>query len=179
MGGGLSYLTSGYLPTFLRLINHVGSDTLGVIMSIAALAVIASSVFAGYLSDIIERKKAIALYGVISLVSIPALYFVLTATTGVLLIGLFSVLLSGIGTFCYAALLIIFNERFPTEVRASGTAISWNVGFALGGSMPALVSFLSKTASDLPTVLIATTAVVSIIYLVAVYYLPGRAGDMA
>jgi MFS transporter, MHS family, proline/betaine transporter len=179
MGGGLSYLTSGYLPTFLRLINHIGPDALGVILSVAAIAVIVSSVLAGYVSDILDRRKAIALYGLISLVTIPAFYFVLTKTTGVYMVGLLSVLLSGCGTFCYAALLIILNERFPTAIRASGTAISWNIGFALGGSMPVVVSLLSKTAGDLPTVLIITTAVISIIYLIAVYFLPSAQGEMA
>lgn len=178
-GGGLSYLTSGYLPTFLRLINHVQADVLGVIMSIAAIIVIISSVFAGYLSDIIGRKSAITLYGLLSLVTIPILYFFLTKTTNLYAICLFAALLSGIGTFCYASLLIILNERFPTSIRASGTAISWNIGFALGGSMPVVVSLFSKTAGDLPEVLIIATAVISVIYLIAVCYLPTRRGEMA
>jgi MFS transporter, MHS family, proline/betaine transporter len=177
-GGGLSYLTSGYLPTFLRLINHVGPDALGIILSFAAVAVIVSSVLAGYVSDLLDRRKAIALYGLISLVSIPAFYFLLSKTTGEHAVGVLSVLLSGIGTFCYAALLIILNERFPTAIRASGTAISWNIGFALGGSMPVVVSLFSKTARDLPTVLIITTAIISLVYLIAVYYLPGTRGEM-
>lgn len=178
-GGGLSYLTSGYLPTFLRLINHVPGDELGIIMSLAAIIVIISSVSAGYLSDIMGRKPAIILYGLLSLVAIPALYFLLTRTTNLYAIGLLAALLSGIGTFCYASLLIILNERFPTAIRASGTAISWNIGFALGGSMPVVVSLFSKTASDLPEVLIITTAVISVIYLIAVYCLPSPRGDMA
>jgi MFS transporter, MHS family, proline/betaine transporter len=178
-GGGLSYLTSGYLPTFLRLINHVGSEALGIILSLAALAVIGSSVFAGYLSDVLDRRKATALYGLLSLVTIPTLYFVLAKTTSVYLVGLLSILLSGMGTLCLATLLIILNERFPTAIRASGTAISWNIGFALGGSMPIVVSLFSRTPSDLPSVLIATTAVISIIYLVSVYYLSSPRGEMA
>jgi MFS family permease len=178
-GGGLSYLTSGYLPTFLRLINHIRPDALGVILSVAAIAVIVSSVLAGYVSDILDRRKAVALYGLVSLVAIPVFYFVLTKATSNYIVGLLSVLLSGIGTFCYAPLLIILNERFPTAIRASGTAISWNIGFALGGSMPVVVSLLSKTASDLPIVLIIATAIISIVYLISVYYLPSTRGDMA
>jgi MFS transporter, MHS family, proline/betaine transporter len=61
-GGALSYLTSGYLPTFLRLINHIKPDALGVILSVAAIAVIVSSVLAGYVSDILDRRKAIAIW---------------------------------------------------------------------------------------------------------------------
>lgn len=177
-GGALSYLTSGYLPTFLKLINHVPADRLGIILSLSAIVVIISSVLAGFLSDVIGRKPAIAIYGAISLVAIPFLYFELTHATDVYDIGLLSALLAGIGTFCYASLLIILNERFPTAIRASGTAISWNVGFALGGSMPVVVSLLSKRAGDVPEALIISTAVISIIYLVSVYYLPGPRGEM-
>lgn len=177
-GGGLSYLTSGYLPTFLRLINHVPPERLGVILSLSAIAVIVSSVVAGYLSDVLGRKSAIALYGAISLIAIPLLYDALTQATDLYDIGLLSVLLAGIGTFCYASLLIILNERFPTAIRASGTAISWNIGFALGGSMPALVSFFSKQASVIPEALIIATAVISVVYLVSVYALPRPRGEM-
>jgi hypothetical protein len=45
--------------------------------------------------------------------------------------------------------------------------------------MPVVVSLFSKTASDLPSVLIITTAIISIIYLISVYYLPSTRGDMA
>ncbi|WP_247279925.1 MULTISPECIES: hypothetical protein [unclassified Bradyrhizobium] len=41
-----------------------------------------------------------------------------------------------IGNAGYAPVLIILNERFPTALRASGTGLSWNIGFALGGMMP-------------------------------------------
>jgi MFS transporter, MHS family, proline/betaine transporter len=177
-GGGLSYLTSGYLPTFLRLVNHVSPDRLGVILSVSAILVIVSSVFAGFLSDIIGRKPSIALFGAVSLLTIPFLYFRLTHATDLFDIGLLSALLAGIGTFCYASLLIILNERFPTAIRASGTAILWNIGFALGGSMPVLVSLFSKHVSDIPEALMIATAVISIIYLVAVYYLPRPRGEM-
>jgi MHS family proline/betaine transporter-like MFS transporter len=177
-GGGLSYLTSGFLPTFLRLINHVSPDSLGVILSLSAIAVIISSVVAGFLTDIIGRKLAIVLYGLICLVAIPFFYRQLTEATDIYQIGLLSILLSGIGTFCYAPLVIILNERFPTFVRASGTAISWNIGFALGGSMPVVVSLFSKVASDLPEILIISTAALSAIYLISIYFLGARRGEM-
>lgn len=177
-GGGLTYLTSGYLPTFMRLINHIPPTRLGVILTISAIAVIISSVISGILTDIIGRKNAITLYGLLSLVAIPLLYLQLAGTKDIEHIALLSILLSAIGTFCYAPLLIILNERFPTSVRSSGTAISWNIGFALGGSMPVMVSLLSKAASDLPVVLAITTATISIIYLVSIFYLAEPRGEM-
>ncbi len=171
-GGGLSYLTSGYLPTFMRLVNHVPPQKLGVILSFSAIAVMVFSVLAGYLTDIIGRKTGVILFGLLSLIAIPALYLRLAHTTAVIDIGLLSILLSGTGALCYAPLLIILNERFPTKIRSSGTAISWNIGFALGGSMPIVVSFVSRAASDLPLSLAISTAALSSMYLLAAHFAP-------
>ena len=177
-GGGLSYLTSGYLPTFLRLVTHVPPATLGKILSLSALCVIAASVLGGWLTDLVGRRKAITAYGLLSLVAIPSLYWMLGRTHDVWHAGVLTALLSGIGTFCYAPLLIILNERFPTAIRSSGTAISWNVGFSLGGSLPILVSLMSATPLDLPFSLAITTGVVSLVYLLATWMTPETRGAM-
>ena len=173
-GGGLSYLTSGYLPTFMKLIDHVQPSDLGLILSIAALVVIASSVLAGYLSDVIGRRRAMALYGIVSLIAIPLLYHGLSMTTDLRLIGLYAVLLSGVGTFCYSPLLIVLNERFPTALRSSGTAISWNIGFALGGSMPVIVSLFARMSANLSIALALSTGLLAVLYLIGVYLVPTR-----
>lgn len=177
-GGGLSYLTSGYLPTFLRLVNHESATTIGSAMSLSAVFVMISSVLAGWLTDLIGRRKGIMLYGVINLIALPVLYLALARETDVFWICLFAAMLSGIGTFCYAPLLIILNERFPTQIRSSGTAISWNIGFSLGGSLPTLVSLMSGKPSDLPVVLAVTCGVVSLLYLVVTRYTPETRGQM-
>ncbi|MBU6257845.1 MAG: MFS transporter [Burkholderiales bacterium] len=178
-GGGLSYLTSGYLPTFMKLVDHVAPTDLGVILSIAAIAVIASSVLAGYLTDRIGRRPAMALYGLVSLVAIPWLYHGLSMTGDLRLIGLYAVLLSGVGTFCYAPLLIVLNERFPTALRSSGTAVSWNIGFALGGSMPVVVSLFARLSADLSLALMCATGLLAAIYLAGVYFVPAHRNLMA
>ena len=177
-GGGLSYLTSGYLPTFMRVVNDVQPEKLGVILSLSAISVIFFSVLAGYLTDIIGRKSGIILYGLLSLIIIPALYLQLAQAAGVIEIGFLSVILSGAGALCYAPLLIVLNERFPTEIRSSGTAVSWNIGFALGGSMPIVVSFFSKAVSDLPMSLAIATGALSSIYLIAVQFTRKTRGQM-
>lgn len=173
-GGGLSYLTSGYLPTFMRLVGHIAPAEVGVILSIAAIAVIASSTLAGYLSDVLGRRRAMTLYGIVSLIAIPLLYHAMSTTTDLHLIGLYAVLLSGIGTFCYAPLLIVLNERFPTVLRSRGTAVSWNIGFALGGSMPVVVSLLARMSANLSIALVLSTGLLAAIYLFGVYLVPAR-----
>jgi hypothetical protein len=48
-------------------------------------------------------------------------------------IRLLALLLIFAGNAGYAPVLIFLNERFPTAIRATGTAVCWNVGFATGG----------------------------------------------
>ncbi len=167
-GSALSYLTSGYLPTFLRIVNHVPGKALGTILSLCAIAVICSSIFAGWLTDLVDKRKALAGYGLACLIIIPSLYTLLTSTTNLFAIGAIAVILSGVGTLCYAPLMVTLNERFPTRIRASGTAVCWNIGFALGGSMPAVVSGLSPTAAQVPLLLAIFTAAAGCGYLVSV-----------
>lgn len=177
-GGGLSYLTSGYLPTFLKIVNQLPHRELGLIMSCAAVCVTASSVLSGALTDRIGRRRGMLLCGAVSLVSIPLLYLGLgrAQTTGA--IAAYAIALSAIGTFCYAPLLIVLNERFPTELRSRGTAVSWNIGFAIGGSMPALVSLITSDASALAVTLAATCGLVSLVYLAVALLTPETKGAM-
>lgn len=173
-GGGLSYLTSGYLPTFMKLVKHVQPRDLGLMLSLSALAVIASSVLAGWLTDVVGRKSAMLAYGAASLLLVPLLYAGLARATSLAAIGLYAIALSAVGTFCYAPLLIVLNERFPTALRARGTAVTWNIGFALGGSMPVLVSLVARASSGLAGALGVSTAVLAAAYALAAWRAPTR-----
>lgn len=177
-GGGLSYLTSGYLPTFLKIVNHVPHTTMGLILSVSAVCVSLSSIVAGALTDYFGRRRAMVLYGVISFATIPLLYLGLSHTHGIGAIAAYTIALSAIGTFCYAPLVIVLNERFPTVIRSSGTAISWNVGFAIGGSTPTLVSLLARQVDTLPATLAVVSALVSVIYVIVVLALPANKTEM-
>ena len=177
-GGGLSYLTSGYLPTFLKIVNHMPSTEVGVILSGSAVCVMLASVLSGALSDYLGRRKGMLLCGAVSLLCIAPLYLGLGQARTVGAIAAYTVALSAIGTRCYAPLLIVLNERFPTEIRSTGTAVSWNIGFAIGGSMPTIVSLFTKEASALPTTLAIASALTSLVYLTVVMFTPETRGAM-
>jgi hypothetical protein len=78
----------------------------------------------------------------------------------------------------YGPILIFLNERFPTDIRASGTGLSWNVGFAIGGMMPAVVSVFSAGAAGLPVILSIFTAAFSILYVVGALIIPETRGNL-
>ena len=92
----------------------------------------------------------ILLVGAVQIVAGPWLYLQLAAASSPLAIGTNTVLLSALGCMGLAPILIFLNERFPTAIRASGTGLSWNIGFAIGGMMPTFVSLVAGSPAELP-----------------------------
>jgi tetrahydromethanopterin S-methyltransferase subunit E len=87
-------------------------------------------------------------------------------------------LLSALGSAGYAPILIFLNERFPTAIRASGTGLSWNLGFAVGGIMPTVVSVIAGSPADLPMVLAVALVAISVIFLVGAFIVPETMGRL-
>jgi MFS family permease len=148
------------------------STELGVLLSGSAVCIMIASVLSGALSDHLGRRKSMLLCGAVSLLCIPPLYLGLGQAHAIGAIAAYTVALCTVGTFCYAPLLIVLNERFPTEIRSTGTAVSWNIGFAIGGSMPTIVSLVTGQASALPTTLAIACALTSLVYLAVVLFTP-------
>ena len=123
-------------------------------------------VLIGQLSQMVGRKKMFLISGVITLAVVPVSYHILARTQSFSAILFLTILISCVGNMPYAPVLIFLNERFPVEVRASGTAVSWNVGFAIGGMMPAIVTAVSPTITLIPSRLILFGVVLSVLFLV-------------
>jgi MFS family permease len=175
-GGAGYYLTSGYLPTFLKLINGVSNNVAALILIAASVSAFISAVLVGILSDRIGRKKTFLIIGVLALVLLPLCYLAMAKTTDMTQIVLYALAIAFIGNAGYAPILIFLNERFPTAVRSSGTGLSWNIGFALGGMVPTFVSLASPTTAAIPVSLAAFSVGVYLIYLVGSVVIPETKG---
>jgi MHS family proline/betaine transporter-like MFS transporter len=176
-GGAGYYLTSGYLPTFLKVINGISNNAAALILMGASVSAFISAVSIGMLSDQIGRKKTFLLMGVLAVILLPFLYIGLGKTTDMTQIALYALTIAFIGNAAYAPVLIFLNERFPTALRASGTGLSWNIGFALGGMTPTLVSLASPTPAAIPLSLAVFSAGVYIIYLIGSLIIPETKGQ--
>jgi MFS transporter, MHS family, proline/betaine transporter len=148
-GGGAYYLTSGFLPSFLKLVNSMPNETASLILMGASVAGLAASLLTGALSDVIGRRMTFIAAGIAAAVLLPVCYFGLAGAKDTTAIMLHACALSFLGNATYAPTLVFLNERFPTEIRAIGTGLAWNTGFALGGIMPSLVSLVSAGMPDL------------------------------
>jgi MFS family permease len=177
-GGSGYYLTSGYLPTFLKVVSHAPNGAAAAILMICSIAVVIASIAAGHLSTFIGRKGTFVWIGLIRLVALPALFLLLPTADSIMMVGFYAVLLSALGSAGYAPILIFLNERFPTSIRATGTGLSWNIGFAIGGMMPTAVSLVAKDASQLPMTLAIFVGAISVIFLVGAFVVPETLGKL-
>ncbi|WP_250468106.1 MFS transporter [Caballeronia sp. GAFFF2] len=177
-GGSGYYLTSGYLPTFLKVVSHAPNGAAAAILMICSVTVVIASVAAGHLSTFIGRKSAFVWIGMIRLIALPGLFLLLPTAQSITMIGVYAVLLSALGSAGYAPILIFLNERFPTAIRATGTGLSWNIGFAIGGMMPTFVSLVAKDASQLPSTLAIFVGAISVIFLVGAFVVPETLGKL-
>jgi MHS family proline/betaine transporter-like MFS transporter len=177
-GGSGYYLTSGYLPTFLKVINKVPNRTAAVILILSSVAVIIGSISAGQLSTWIGRRRAFLLLGVIRIVLFPACFLLMASSTEIVMIGLYAAILGALGSASYAPVLIYLNERFPTAIRATGTGLSWNIGFAIGGMMPTFVSLFAKTPGEIPMTLAYFLIGISVIFLIGAFITPETIGNL-
>lgn len=176
-GGAGYYLTSGYLPTYLKVINAISNNAAALILMAASVSAFVSAVAIGILSDQIGRKKTFLIVGVVAIVALPFLYIALGKTTDMTMIVVYALIISFIGNAGYAPVLIFLNERFPTALRASGTGLSWNIGFALGGMMPTVVSLASATPAAIPMSLAVASVAIFLVYLIGALVIPETKGQ--
>ncbi|MQA04917.1 MAG: MFS transporter [Streptosporangiales bacterium] len=167
-GASLYYLTMGFFPTFIDTNLGVPKGAAAVVLIVANSAVVCGGLLGGTLSDRIGRRRTFLFVGVPALVAIPALYLWAStlAADQVVLITVLAIAMALLMMTSTAPILIFLNERFPTKIRATGTALSWNTGYALGGMTPTLVTLASPEVSDIPSRLAVLTAVTGLIFVV-------------
>lgn len=178
--GAQYYLTSGYLPTYLGEINHVPPTSRGELLVWTSLSILPASLITGHLSERFGRRAVFLVTGVVNLVALPGLVMVMAGfgpkDTGALLgCGL---ALTVLANASYAAVPIYLNERFPTRLRATATALVWNGGFAVGGLMTTFVSLASPTLAATPSRLAIFLAGCVALFLVGSVLSPETRGGL-
>lgn len=143
------YMLTGYLPTYLKVVVHVG-HTAGLTMIVATLVVLmAAVVFVARLSDRIGVKPILWTgAGLLVALSIPAFLLIRFGTSYPVIFA--GVLLIGIMVLCFDSTApATLPALFPTSVRYGALAIGFNISVsAFGGTTPLIAQALISATGD-------------------------------
>ena len=132
--------------------------------------------FFGWLSDIFGRKKVLTVVLLIFILFGSSLFGLLrveSKSSLLLFMLLYQLIVSAVAG-CYYPLL---SELFPTDVRYSGVAVTYNFTYAVASFTPIAVSFIYKTFGDVSS--ISTFFIVlAVISLVSCFFITEYAGKV-
>ncbi len=142
------YMVLTYLPVYVETVVKLDKVTADLITNATLVLYISMIFFAGKLSDHFGRKKLLisACLGFIVLL-VPG--YLLLNTKIVVVILIVELVLAFVLTLNDGTLSSFLSETFPTEVRYSGFAVSFNLANAIFGGTVGLVStFIIKETGN-------------------------------
>jgi MHS family proline/betaine transporter-like MFS transporter len=176
-GGAGYYVTSGYLPSFLKLVVKLPDMSAAMLLMAASVASATASLLSGAVSERVGRK-AVFLVAAPIVIALPTVYLVLAVPRGTITTVVCVLAVAFLGNAGSGPTMAFLNERFPAELRASGTALSWNIGFGLGGMVPALVSLASTAAGDVTYTLAFFAAGIFAVFTIGALSVPETRGQL-
>jgi MHS family proline/betaine transporter-like MFS transporter len=149
VGVGILAVTAGFngllfaMPAYLE--RTMGYDAIQAIEAQNAALIVMSFglLFVAWLSDRMSRKT-LALIGTALLIALSWPFFSAAEARSASLLVLFA--LSGlVGSICAGTVIAISADLFPTRIRFSGVALSYNVAFTLfSGLAPVVAALLAR-----------------------------------
>lgn len=173
LGGTVCYYTfSNYMLKFLVNTSGFSKSDSASINIIALLVFMIAQPFAGLLGDVVEKKKIMIIYGVLTLVTSLPMLTVLSNThnfwTAAAIITL-ALLIQSLSTSISA---VIKAELFPVNVRSLGVGLPYALTVALFGGSAEYIALGFKQAGNASLFFWYLTVCV-FISLAAAFYLPG------
>ncbi|MDN6332308.1 MAG: MFS transporter [Micrococcaceae bacterium] len=144
------YMLLSYMPTYLATEVGLDESKSYLATTVALLTYIGFIFVMGMLSDRLGRKKVLLTASVLFVIFTVPL-FMLLDTGNFLIIVLVQIALGAMLTLNDGTLPSFLAEMFPTRVRYTGFAVSFNLSNAIfGGTAPFVATFLiGFTGSDL------------------------------
>ncbi len=164
------YMLLSYMPTYVHEELGFSKDTSTLATSVMLVVYIASIFLMGHMSDSFGRRRMLIAACIAFIVLTIPLFIVMTKATGMLaVVILCQIAFAVILTANDGTLATFLAESFPTNVRYSGFALSFNGANALlGGTTPFIVTWLIKvTGSPLAPAVYLT--VIALIAMVAIF----------
>lgn len=170
-----SYLLLGFMYTFLVRVAKL-DPTSALITNAAAIVVLSFMIpLGGVLSDRLGRKPVLSFGAAwLAFAAYPGVYL---AATGTIAGALAGQLLLAVGVGLYGgACFVAAPEFFPTAFRATGHAISYQAAVAVFGGTTPFIATLLVQASGSPLAPAYYVALVAVVCLVLVQFVPETRG---
>ncbi|MFJ2618581.1 MFS transporter [Glutamicibacter sp. NPDC087344] len=153
--------TGGYVQNYATNPDGpLGMEREPVLFAVAlsGLTWLASTWFAGWLSDKINRRNTYLIGWALQLLGVIALFpLVNTGEVALLFVGVASLTI-GLG-FTYGPQSALYSELFPASVRFSGVSIAYALGCILGGAFaPTIATLLVQSTGTTVSVTIYLSA---------------------
>jgi MFS family permease len=163
------YTTMGFFPTFLQNYMILEKSEVASLMIVATLTSLGGTIFAGYISQFIGRKKAMAVFAISAVIlAVPVLYGLFNATTFLEKI-IYTIILIMVTTTGFGPIPAFLSELFPTEIRNSASGFAYNGGLLFGSWAPLIaISLLSNNMNLIPILLAVNVIIGSLIILVGI-----------
>jgi SHS family lactate transporter-like MFS transporter len=170
----VGYAISGMFATYLQKDLQLSPALVALPVLLASLGQFASGVGWGWVADRIGRRWAMILPALIGLPLVPLYLFTHNYAMIVVFFGLQG-LFAGGGIWSQAPSYL--SERFPTEVRATGSGFCYHQGAIWGGFVGPIVTYLAINLNwgfALPMAIGTMGGIVS--FLLALYLSPETHG---
>lgn len=156
-----------YATKFLGLSGSIGYG--GTLISYAVLTVLTP--FIGNLSDRIGRTRLMMIAAGLFFVSVYPAFVFLSGNATLMALAAVLFWLSILKSVYFGGLPALMSEMFPTQVRATGMALSYNIATTVFGSFtPALLVWSISATGDLlaPSYYLLFTCCVSAVTMLAI-----------
>jgi MHS family proline/betaine transporter-like MFS transporter len=163
--------TITYMPTYAIKQLGLPASTSFTATLVTGVVLTVVTPFAGHISDKIGRVRLMSVFAVLILVLIYPIFAMLVAFPGFgVMVGM--MLLIGLLKACYfGALPALMSELFPTETRATGMSVGYNIGVSVfGGFTPFIGTWLIGLSgtSLAPSFYLMFAAAASLVSLVVI-----------
>lgn len=142
------YTVLTYLPTYLTTTLHTDKTLASAATTTTLIVYVVFVIFTGYLSDKFGRKRVMLAASVLFVVfTVPAFLLLDTGNAVAIFVGEMGMAM--ILALNDGVLVSFLPETFPTEVRLSGFAISFNTANAIfGGTAPLVATTLISATGN-------------------------------
>jgi len=140
VGLGASCITLLFLftPAYLSNVLHIEAHQYVWFSTLAIFVSGLLNIIFGIVADRVSHKWLLIILSILTILLTYPIFFIYTQYFNyVLLALLFSALLVG---FAFGVIPSFLAELFPTRIRYSGVAVSYNLGFALFGGLTPLIA---------------------------------------